>query len=39
VIRLRGEWSRSETGFRDVFFQRLGFTALYSIRTAGGTSG
>lgn len=39
VIRLRGEWSRSETGFRNVFFQRLGFTALYSIRTAGGTSG
>jgi hypothetical protein len=39
VIRLRGEWSRSETGFRNVFFQRLGFAALYSIRVAGGTQG
>ena len=39
VVRLRGEWSRSETGFRNVFFQRLGFTALYSIRVAGAARG
>jgi hypothetical protein len=39
VVRLRGEWSRSETGFRNVFFQRLGFTVLYSIRVASGMPG
>jgi hypothetical protein len=39
VVRLRGEWSRSETGFRNVFFQRLGFTALYSVRVGGGSQG
>jgi hypothetical protein len=31
-LHLRGEWSRSETGFRDQYFQRLGFSALFSFR-------
>jgi hypothetical protein len=39
VMRLRGEWSRSETGFRNVFFQRLGFTALYSVRFGDASQG
>jgi hypothetical protein len=31
-LHLRGEWSRSETGFRNQYFQRLGFSALFSFR-------
>ncbi|UCC71523.1 MAG: hypothetical protein JSV86_14170 [Gemmatimonadota bacterium] len=31
-LHVRGEWSRSETGFRDQYFQRLGFSALLSFR-------
>lgn len=31
-LHLRGEWSRSETGFRNQYFQRLGFSALFSLR-------
>ncbi len=31
-VHIRGEWSRSETGFRDLYFQRLGFSALFSFR-------
>ncbi|MGD2153521.1 MAG: hypothetical protein PVG79_09650 [Gemmatimonadales bacterium] len=31
-LHLRGEWSRSETGFRDQYFQRLGLSALFSFR-------
>ncbi len=31
-LHIRGEWSRSETGFRDQYFQRLGFSALFSFR-------
>ncbi len=33
-LHLRGEWSRSETGFRDLYFQRLGLSALVSFRPA-----
>jgi hypothetical protein len=31
-LHLRAEWSRSETGFRDQYFQRLGFSTLFSFR-------
>lgn len=31
-VHVRGEWSRSETGFRDQYFQRLGLSALLSLR-------
>jgi hypothetical protein len=31
-VHVRGEWSRSETGFRDQYFQRLGLSALLSFR-------
>lgn len=32
TVHLRGEWSRSETGFRNQYFQRLGFGAMISWR-------
>jgi hypothetical protein len=31
-VHLRAEWSRSETGFRNQYFRRLGFSALFSLR-------
>jgi hypothetical protein len=31
-LHLRGEWSQSETGFRNLYYQRLGFSALFSFR-------
>ncbi|KPK83059.1 MAG: hypothetical protein AMS25_01470 [Gemmatimonas sp. SM23_52] len=31
-VHVRGEWSRSETGFRDQYFQRLGLSVLLSLR-------
>ena len=31
-LYLRAEWSRSETGFRNVFFQRIGLSALFNFR-------
>ncbi len=34
-LHLRGEWSRSESGFRDLYFQRFGFSALLSFRSGG----
>ncbi len=33
-LHLRGEWSRSESGFRDLYFQRFGFSALLSFRSS-----
>ncbi len=36
-LHLRGEWSRSESGFRDLYFQRFGFSALLSFRSRGST--
>ncbi len=35
-LHLRGEWSRSESGFRDLYFQRFGFSALLSLRSGSG---
>jgi hypothetical protein len=32
TLHLRADWSRSETGFRDLYYQRLGFSALFSFR-------
>jgi hypothetical protein len=31
-VHVRGDWSRSETGFRNQYFQRLGLSAFLSLR-------
>jgi len=36
TVSLRAEWSRSETGFRNDFYQRFGISAQLSLRGLGG---